>query len=77
MTYNIHTVPRPIVNPNKDKVDETYDLYVDLTKDKLTFEEIKKVNKISRESGIEFNELAISFLEYKKLSKLFDEETGD
>lgn len=62
---------------NKDKVDEAYDLYVDLTKDKLTFEEIKKVNKISRESGIEFNELAISFLEYKKLRELFDEESDD
>ena len=62
---------------NKDNVDEAYDLYVDLTKDKLTFEEIKKVNKISRESGIEFNELAISFLEYKKLRELFDEESDD
>ena len=66
-----------IMTYNKDKVDEAYDLYVDLTKDKLTFEEIKKVNKISRESGIEFNELAISFLEYKKLRELFDEESDD
>lgn len=46
--------------------------HIDLTKDELANEEVEMINKLVKKTGVSFHELAISYLEFKKLGELFN-----